>query len=59
MIWDLCEGSSHDTILARATFYDVSLTKVPTMVLRVGMGTVMDARGMRILITGSRTLGRG
>lgn len=48
-----------DTILARATFYDVSLTKVPTMVLRVGMGTVMDARGMRILITGSRTLGRG
>lgn len=33
-----------DTILAGATFYNVSLTKVPT---------VMDAREVRILVTGS------
>lgn len=56
-----------DTILARAPFYNVSLTKVPTMMLVVGVGTVMEAREVTILITGShrpllrgtRPLGRG
>lgn len=42
-----------DTILASATFCDVNLTKVSTVMLMVGMGTVMDARELRILITGS------
>ncbi|XP_062942104.1 glucosamine-6-phosphate isomerase 1 isoform X3 [Cynocephalus volans] len=33
-----------DTILANARFFDGDLTKVPTMALTVGVGTVMDAR---------------
>lgn len=33
-----------DTILANARFFDGDLSKVPTMALTVGVGTVMDAR---------------
>ncbi|GAB5566846.1 glucosamine-6-phosphate isomerase 1 [Prionailurus iriomotensis] len=33
-----------DTILANARFFDGDLTKVPTMALTVGVGTLMDAR---------------
>uniref|UniRef100_A0A2K5HNP8 Glucosamine-6-phosphate isomerase n=1 Tax=Colobus angolensis palliatus TaxID=336983 RepID=A0A2K5HNP8_COLAP len=42
-----------DTILANARFFDGELTKVPTMALTVGVGTVMDAREVMILITGA------
>ncbi|XP_037678086.1 glucosamine-6-phosphate isomerase 1-like isoform X2 [Choloepus didactylus] len=42
-----------DTILANARFFDGDLTKVPTMALMVGMGTIMDAREMMILIMGA------
>ncbi|XP_016429370.1 glucosamine-6-phosphate isomerase 2-like isoform X1 [Sinocyclocheilus rhinocerous] len=42
-----------DTILANARFFDGNLSKVPTMALTVGVGTVMDAREVMILITGS------
>lgn len=37
-----------DTILANARFFDGDLSKVPTMALTVGVGTVMDAREVQI-----------
>ncbi|KAG8516497.1 Glucosamine-6-phosphate isomerase 2, partial [Galemys pyrenaicus] len=42
-----------DTILANAKYFDGDLSKVPTMALTVGVGTVMDAREVMILITGA------
>nr|XP_004611156.1 unnamed protein product [Sorex araneus] len=42
-----------DTILANARFFKGDLTQVPTMALTVGVGTVMDAREVMILITGA------
>ncbi|XP_051869881.1 glucosamine-6-phosphate isomerase 1-like isoform X2 [Pristis pectinata] len=42
-----------DTILANARFFNGDLTKVPTMALTVGVGTIMDAREVLILITGA------
>ncbi|XP_049729902.1 glucosamine-6-phosphate isomerase 1 isoform X5 [Elephas maximus indicus] len=42
-----------DTILANARFFHGDLAKVPTMALTVGVGTVMDAREVMILITGA------
>lgn len=35
---------ARDTILANARFFDGDLSKVPTMALTVGVGTVMDAK---------------
>lgn len=37
-----------DTILANAKYFDGDLSKVPTMALTVGVGTVMDAREVRV-----------
>lgn len=55
-----------DTILANARFFDGDLSKVPTMALTVGVGTVMDAREVRniegtlvqwsVLITVAKTM---
>ncbi|XP_069780850.1 glucosamine-6-phosphate isomerase 2 isoform X1 [Narcine bancroftii] len=42
-----------ETILANARFFDDDLSKVPTMALTVGVGTVMDAKEVMILITGA------
>ncbi|XP_072256997.1 glucosamine-6-phosphate deaminase 1 isoform X4 [Pyxicephalus adspersus] len=42
-----------DTILANARFFHGNLSKVPTMALTVGVGTVMDAKEVMILITGA------
>lgn len=36
-----------DTIMANARFFDGDLSKVPTMALTVGVGTVMDAKEVR------------
>ncbi|XP_023677990.1 glucosamine-6-phosphate deaminase 2 isoform X2 [Paramormyrops kingsleyae] len=44
---------AQDTILANARFFGNDLSKVPTMTLTVGVGTVMDAREVLILITGA------
>jgi len=44
---------NHDTILANARFFDGDLNKVPQQALTVGVGTVMDAREVMILITGA------
>ena len=43
---------SYDTILANSRFFDNDMSKVPTHALTVGVGTVMDAREVVIIITG-------
>jgi len=42
-----------NTIEANARFFDNDVTKVPNEALTVGVGTVMDAREVMILITGA------
>lgn len=42
-----------DTILANARFFGNDMTKVPHQALTVGVGTVMDAKEVMILITGA------
>lgn len=41
-----------DTIIANARFFDGDVLKVPTTALTVGVGTVMDAREVMILVNG-------
>jgi glucosamine-6-phosphate deaminase len=43
---------SYDTILANSRFFNGDLKKVPTMALTVGVGTVMDAREVLVIVTG-------
>jgi glucosamine-6-phosphate deaminase len=43
---------SYDTILANSRFFEGDMKKVPTMALTVGVGTVMDAREVLIIISG-------
>lgn len=43
---------AHETILANARFFDHEYQAVPKMALTVGVGTVMDAREVLILVTG-------
>jgi glucosamine-6-phosphate deaminase len=42
-----------DTILANARFFGGDISKVPTQALTVGVGTVMDADEVMIMITGA------
>jgi len=43
---------SYDTILANSRFFDNNIKIVPTQALTVGVGTIMDAREVLIIITG-------
>lgn len=43
---------SYDTILANSRFFDGDVSKVPTQSLTVGVGTVMDADEILVIITG-------
>ncbi|MDE5812322.1 MAG: glucosamine-6-phosphate deaminase [Muribaculaceae bacterium] len=43
---------TRDTIIANSRFFDNDTTKVPTQALTVGVGTVMDARSVMLLVTG-------
>lgn len=43
---------NYDTILANARFFDNDVSKVPTTALTVGVGTVMDAKEVVLVITG-------
>ena len=43
---------SYDTILANSRFFDDDIKKVPKTALTVGVGTVMDAREVLIIISG-------
>jgi glucosamine-6-phosphate deaminase len=42
----------YDTILANSRFFDGDMNKVPKLALTVGVGTVMDAKEVLIIITG-------
>lgn len=44
---------AQDTLEANARFFDNDINKVPNEALTVGVGTVMDAKEVMILITGS------
>jgi len=44
---------AHDTIIANARFFDNDIEKVPKQALTVGVGTVMEAHEVMILITGA------
>ena len=43
---------SYDTIQANSRFFNNDMSKVPTQALTVGVGTVMDAKEVVIIITG-------
>ena len=43
---------SYDTIQANSRFFNNDISQVPTKALTVGVGTVMDAREVLIIITG-------
>ncbi len=43
---------TYDTIVANSRFFDNNINKVPKTALTVGVGTVMDARKLLIVITG-------
>ena len=43
---------TYDTILANSRFFDNDINKVPKTALTVGVGTVMDARQVVIIISG-------
>ena len=45
---------TYDTILANSRFFDNDISKVPTTALTVGVGTVLDAREVIIIVTGHR-----
>ena len=45
---------AYDTIVANSRFFDNDISKVPKMALTVGVGTVMDAREVLIIISGIR-----
>ncbi|KAG0281995.1 Glucosamine-6-phosphate isomerase 1 [Linnemannia gamsii] len=44
---------AYETIVANARFFDNDITKVPNLALTVGVGTVMDAREICVIITGA------
>ncbi|KAG0277792.1 Glucosamine-6-phosphate isomerase 1 [Linnemannia exigua] len=44
---------AYETIVANARFFDNDITKVPNLALTVGVGTVMDAREVCVIITGA------
>ncbi|KAF4319485.1 hypothetical protein BBO99_00005634 [Phytophthora kernoviae] len=43
---------AYDTVVANSRFFDNDVSKVPKMALTVGVGTVMDAHEVVIIITG-------
>ncbi len=45
---------TQDTIIANARFFDNDVNKVPKTALTVGVGTVMDAKELVIIITGHK-----
>ncbi|KAJ8919615.1 hypothetical protein NQ315_002237 [Exocentrus adspersus] len=45
---------AQDTLLANARFFGNDINKVPKQALTVGVGTVMDAKEVMILITGAQ-----
>lgn len=53
---------THDTIIANSRFFDNDITKVPKTALTVGVGTILDAKEVLILVNGhnkARALAQG
>ena len=46
------EHLTHDTCMANARFFEGDISQVPTKALTVGVGTIMDAREVVILVSG-------
>ncbi|KAJ2023223.1 Glucosamine-6-phosphate isomerase (Glucosamine-6-phosphate deaminase) (GNPDA) (GlcN6P deaminase), partial [Coemansia sp. S610] len=44
---------AYETIIANARFFGGDVSKVPKLALTVGVGTVMDAREVVVIITGA------
>merc|ERR1712179_20163 len=44
---------AQDTIIANARFFDGDVSQVPKQALTVGVGTVMDANEVMVLVTGA------
>jgi len=44
---------AYETVIANARFFENDIKKVPKMALTVGVGTVMDAREVLIIVTGA------
>ncbi len=44
---------AYDTIIANSRFFDNDIEKVPKQALTVGVGTVMDAKEVVILVSGA------
>ncbi|CAG8507634.1 4252_t:CDS:2 [Ambispora gerdemannii] len=44
---------AYDTIIANSRFFDGDISKVPRMALTVGVGTVMDAHEVAVIISGA------
>jgi len=47
------DAKAYDTIIANSRFFNNDISLVPKMALTVGVGTVMDAREVIIVITGA------
>lgn len=45
---------AYDTILANSRFFGNDLNAVPRMALTVGVGTVLEAREVLVVVTGQR-----
>jgi len=43
---------NHETIAANSRFFGGDISKVPTLAVTVGIGTILDARGLLFLVTG-------
>merc|ERR1711963_1358810 len=43
---------AYDTVVANARFFDGDINQVPRRALTVGVGTVMDAREVLVIVTG-------
>lgn len=48
----LCNQQAYDTVVANSRFFDHDINKVPKTALTVGVGTIMDAREVLIIING-------
>lgn len=49
----LCLLQAYDTILANSRFFDNDINKVPKTALTVGVGTILDAREVVVIINGA------
>jgi len=44
---------NHETVIANSRFFDNDMSKVPKQAITVGVGTVLDAKEVMVLVTGA------